>query len=58
MLRIQSERTCDYLDARVEAFLAGTLAPHLDAMSDDDFATQKQSLIDLRLEQPKNLAQE
>lgn len=54
---IQSERTPDYLDKRIEAFLAqfhGTL----ESMSDSDFEGHKRSLINKRLEKPKNLSQE
>lgn len=54
---IQSERTPDYLDKRIEAFLVrfrGTL----EKMSDSDFEGHKRSLINKRLEKPKNLDQE
>lgn len=54
---IQSERTPDYLDKRIEAFLVrfhGTL----EKMSDSDFEGHKRSLMNKRLEKPKNLDQE
>lgn len=54
---IQSERTPDYLDKRVEAFIV-QFGKILDEMSDSDFEGHKRSLINKRLEKPKNLDQE
>ncbi|KEY67145.1 hypothetical protein S7711_03006 [Stachybotrys chartarum IBT 7711] len=54
---IQSERTPEYLDSRIEAFLSkvGTL---LENMTDSDFEGHKRSLIVKRLEKLRNLDQE
>ena len=54
---IQSERTPEYLDTRIEAFLV-QLGDIIDKMSDADFEGHKRSLIIKRLEKPKNLDQE
>lgn len=54
---IQSERTPEYLDGRVEAFLA-RFAETLDTMSEADFEGHKRSLIVKRLEKLRNLDQE
>lgn len=56
-LLIQSERTPEYLDSRMEAFLV-QLGEIIDNMSDADFEGHKRSLILKRLEKPKNLDQE
>lgn len=54
---IQSERTPDYLDSRIEAFLV-KMGDILEEMSDEAFEGHKRSLIIKRLEKPKNLNQE
>lgn len=54
---IQSERTPEYLDERVESFLNG-FKKIFDEMSDSDFEGHKRSLITKRLEKMKNLDQE
>ncbi|OAX85065.1 hypothetical protein ACJ72_00566 [Emergomyces africanus] len=54
---IQSERTNQYLESRIEAFLA-RFAGTLDTMTDEEFEGHKRSLINKRLEKLKNLSSE
>ena len=54
---IQSEKTAEYLDCRIESFLI-SFAETLDKMEESDFENQKRSLIVKRLEKPKYLDQE
>lgn len=54
---IQSERTPDYLESRIDSFLAG-FEGVLEKMSDTEFEGHKRSLITKRLEKLKNLDQE
>ena len=54
---IQSERTPEYLDSRIEAFLV-QVGEIIDNMSDAEFEGHKRSLILKRLEKPRNLDQE
>jgi insulysin len=54
---IQSERTPEYLESRIDSFLAGFEAI-LEKMSDSEFEGHKRSLITKRLEKLKNLDQE
>lgn len=54
---IQSERTPQYLDTRIEAFLT-RFSETLAEMSDADFEGHKRSVIVKRLEKLKNLNQE
>ncbi|KAK0367680.1 insulin-degrading enzyme [Colletotrichum limetticola] len=54
---IQSERTPEYLESRIEAFL-NHFANNLDSMSETDFEGHKRSLIVKCLEKLKNLDQE
>ncbi|KAL8640102.1 MAG: hypothetical protein Q9228_002938 [Teloschistes exilis] len=54
---IQSERSAEYLESRVNAFLA-LFATKLESMSQEDFESHKKSLINKRLEKVKNLDQE
>lgn len=54
---IQSERTPEYLDRRIEAFIV-QFSKTLEEMSSADFDGHKRSLINKRLEKPKNLGQE
>ena len=54
---IQSEHPTSYLEQRINAFLA-FFSESLTAMSDDEFESHKQSLINKRLEKIKNLEQE
>ena len=54
---IQSERATEYLEERINAFLA-LFAKSLQAMSTEDFESHKSSLIAKRLEKIKNLDQE
>ncbi|KAH8889372.1 ubiquitin carboxyl-terminal hydrolase-like protein [Thozetella sp. PMI_491] len=54
---IQSEKTCPYLDQRIDSFLE-TYTETLTGMSESDFDNHKRSLIVRRLEKPKYLDQE
>lgn len=54
---IQSERPTEYLEERINAFLA-SFAKSLDTMSQEEFESHKKSLINKRLEKIKNLDQE
>jgi insulysin len=54
---IQSEKTPEYLESRIDSFLGG-FAKTLSSMSDSDFEGHKRSLITKRLEKLKNLDQE
>lgn len=54
---IQSERTAQYLESRIESFLRG-FGSSLEKMSDEDFEGHKRSVINKRLEKLKNLGSE
>lgn len=54
---VQSEKTPEYLDRRIEAFLA-QFGKTLESMSESDFEGHKRSLINKRLEKVRNLEQE
>lgn len=54
---VQSERTCDYLDGRIEAFLV-KLGEILDNMTDKQFEDQKRSLVVSLLEKWQNMPEE
>ena len=54
---IQSERSPDYLEERINAFLA-MFASKLQDMTTEEFESHKKSLINKRLEKIKNLDQE
>jgi insulysin len=54
---IQSERTPEYLESRIDAFLTNYITTLKD-MSDSEFEGHKRSLITKRLEKLKNLGQE
>jgi insulysin len=54
---IQSERTPDYLDRRIEAFLV-QFGESLQKMTDTEFEGHQRSLINKRLEKLRNLDQE
>ena len=54
---IQSERSPEYLEERINAFLA-QFASSLEMMPESDFESHKKSLINKRLEKIKNLSQE
>lgn len=54
---IQSERQAEYLEERVNAFLA-LFASKLESMGQDEFESHKKSLANKRLEKVKNLDQE
>ena len=54
---IQSERSPEYLESRINAFLA-LFAQSLRNMSENDFEAHKKSLVNKRLEKMKSLHQE
>ncbi|KAK1138814.1 metalloprotease [Aspergillus melleus] len=54
---IQSERTAQYLESRIDAFL-GNFGRDLEKMTDDEFEGHKRSVINKRLEKLKNLSSE
>ncbi|KAI1004510.1 putative zinc protease [Podosphaera aphanis] len=54
---IQSERSPDYLESRIDLFLT-KFASNLENMTISEFDSHKKSLITKRLEKPKNLEQE
>lgn len=54
---IQSEKTPEYLESRIDSFLAG-FAKTLESMTETEFEGHKRSLITKRLEKLKNLDQE
>ncbi|OJJ43998.1 hypothetical protein ASPZODRAFT_18773 [Penicilliopsis zonata CBS 506.65] len=54
---IQSERTADYLESRIDSFL-GNFARTLEEMTEEDFEGHKRSVINKRLEKLKNLGSE
>ncbi|KAG8529895.1 uncharacterized protein KY384_005376 [Bacidia gigantensis] len=54
---IQSERSVDYLEERINAFLS-LFGKTLEEMSAEEFQSHKRSLINKRLEKLKNLSQE
>ncbi|KAJ9639866.1 metalloprotease [Coniosporium tulheliwenetii] len=54
---IQSEKSPEYLETRIDSFLAG-FGKILEAMTDEEFEAHKTSLINKRLERLKNLTQE
>lgn len=54
---IQSEKTADYLESRIDAFLVSQ-ATTIATMSDTDFESHKRSVVNKRLEKLKNLDQE
>src|SRR5947199_1078947 len=54
---IQSERTANYLESRIDAFLS-RFAETLDTMSNEVFEAHKRSIINKKLEKLKNLGSE
>ncbi|KAJ0418238.1 Metalloenzyme, LuxS/M16 peptidase-like protein [Aspergillus carlsbadensis] len=54
---IQSERTAQYLESRIDAFLTN-FGKTLESMSEDEFEGHKRSVINKRLEKLKNLGSE
>lgn len=54
---IQSERTAEYLESRIDAFLTD-YATVLDGMSDSDFEGHKRAICNKRMEKLKNLNSE
>ncbi len=51
---VQSERNAVYLETRIEAFL-DFFKGYLQELADEEYDQQRQSLVDKRLEKPKNL---
>lgn len=54
---IQSERTAQYLESRIDSFLS-SFGQTLETMSEDEFEGHKRSVINKRLEKLKNLESE
>jgi insulysin len=54
---VQSDRSAEYLEGRIEEFLRGFLKT-LKEMPEDEFEGHKRSLMAKRLEKLKNLGQE
>ncbi|RDW92852.1 a-pheromone processing metallopeptidase Ste23 [Aspergillus mulundensis] len=54
---IQSERTAQYLESRIDSFLTN-FGKTLETMSEDEFEGHKRSVINKRLEKLKNLGSE
>lgn len=54
---VQSERDAEYVESRIEAWLQSFRQLIVD-MSDDDFITQRTSLINRKLEDHKNMNSE
>ncbi|KAL5340647.1 Metalloenzyme, LuxS/M16 peptidase-like protein [Aspergillus crustosus] len=54
---IQSERTAEYLESRIDSFLSN-FGKSLETMSEDEFEGHKRSVINKRLEKLKNLSSE
>ncbi|KAK4699534.1 insulysin, partial [Phenoliferia sp. Uapishka_3] len=54
---IQSEKTADFLDERIEDLWSG-FGTYLAEMTAEDFEKQRASLVNTKLEKPKNLGQE
>ncbi|KAJ5621076.1 hypothetical protein N7510_005060 [Penicillium lagena] len=54
---IQSERTAQYLETRIDSFLR-EFGPILEAMPEDEFEGHKRSVVNKRLEKLKNLGSE
>jgi insulysin len=54
---IQSEKTPDYLESRIDSFLTNFLKV-IEKMTDSEFESHKRSLITKRMEKLKNLDQE
>ncbi|KAJ5104328.1 hypothetical protein NUU61_001675 [Penicillium alfredii] len=54
---IQSERTAEYLESRIDSFLR-EFGPVLEAMPEEEFEGHKRSVINKRLEKLKNLGSE
>ncbi|GAA5908366.1 hypothetical protein JCM6882_007915 [Rhodosporidiobolus microsporus] len=54
---LQSERTAEYLDERVDALWA-SFGEHLEKMTEEEFNKERESLALKKLENPKNLGQE
>lgn len=54
---LQSEKSAEYVETRIEAFL-DTLRAILETMTEDQFATVRSGLITKQLEKPKSLYRE
>jgi insulysin len=57
-IMVQSERTAEYLEDRIEAFWTETFEQYLEEMSEEEFEKQKESLVLRKREKVKNLGQE
>jgi insulysin len=55
---VQSERTGEYLEDRVEELWRTTAQEYLKNLTEEDFAKQRSSLIEKKLERAKNSTQE
>ncbi|ORY54263.1 Metalloenzyme, LuxS/M16 peptidase-like protein [Leucosporidium creatinivorum] len=55
---VQSERTAEYLEDRIEAFWTETFEQYLEEMGEEEFEKQKESLVLSKREKAKNLGQE
>lgn len=54
---VQSERDADHIDSRIENWLV-VFKEYLEKMSEEEFAKQRQSLVNRRLEDVKNMGEE
>lgn len=54
---VQSERDANYIDERIESWFV-TFKEYLEKMSEEEFAKQRQSLVNRKLEDTKNMGQE
>jgi len=54
---VQSERDPSYVESRVDAFLS-TLKDKLGSMTEEEFNSNRDGLIALKLEEPKNMGEE
>lgn len=57
-VQVQSERTAEYLEGRVEGFWTEAFGEYLEGMGEEKFALQRKSLVNAKLEKVKNLGQE
>jgi insulysin len=55
---VQSERSSDYLESRIDAFYRDNVHPLLSQMTDEEFEGHRESLIRKRMEKVKNLFDE
>jgi insulysin len=55
---VQSEKTAEFLDERIEALWETTFREHLEKMSEEDFEKEKEAVAAKKLEKAKSLGQE